>query len=207
MVTSKTEQLIRDTQRLLLLFGITSSVRSYVYKAQNGFTGTYWQCRLRRAEADLFWKEIGFRSERKRAKLAKITKRPRGNASRPVVWSRRVKAIETCIVDPVDIQVEGSVFLLAGFISHNSRIKAVEFNALGIPVLASDVEPYRGYVKDGVNGFLIRYEHEWLKRLCELSSDPALLARMSEQSRLCARIWTIEQGWDLWARAYQGLFR
>ena len=46
-----------------------------------------------------------------------------------------------------------------------SRIKAVEMNGRGIPVLASDVEPYRGYVKDGVNGFLIKRDHEWLKRL------------------------------------------
>lgn len=87
-----------------------------------------------------------------------------------------------------------------------SFIKALEFNALGIPVLASDVEPYRGYVKDGVNGFLIRYDHEWLKRMSELAADDALRARMSEQSRACARIWTIEHGWELWARAYRKLF-
>ena len=80
-------------------------------------------------------------------------------------------------------------------------------NGRGIPVLASDVEPYRGYVKDGVNGFLIKRDHEWLKRLSELAADDDLRARMSEQSRQCARIWTIEAGWTLWRDAYEKMFR
>jgi glycosyltransferase involved in cell wall biosynthesis len=88
-----------------------------------------------------------------------------------------------------------------------SYIKALEYNALGIPVLASDVEPYRGYVKDGVNGFLIRRDHEWLKRLSELASDDGLREKMSTQSRECAREYTIERGYKLWADAYENLFR
>lgn len=87
-----------------------------------------------------------------------------------------------------------------------SFLKPLEMNALGIPVLASDVEPYRGYVKDGVNGFLIRQDHEWLKRLRELASDDALREKMSLLSRECAREWVIETGWKLWAGAYGALF-
>lgn len=86
-----------------------------------------------------------------------------------------------------------------------SAIKCLEYNALGIPVLASDSEAYRGYVRDGVNGFLIRRDHEWLKRLSELASDDGLRAKMSASARECAREYTIENGWKLWAGAYQKL--
>ena len=86
------------------------------------------------------------------------------------------------------------------FDKSKSFVKALEYNARGIPVLATDLEPYRGYVKDGVNGFLIRQDHEWLKRLSELASDDALRARMSEQSKQCARIWTIRARLDPLAR-------
>ena len=74
-----------------------------------------------------------------------------------------------------------------------SFLKPLEMNALGIPVLASDVGPYRGYVKDGVNGFLIRQDHEWLKRLSELASDDGLREKMSASARERAREWTIER--------------
>lgn len=88
-----------------------------------------------------------------------------------------------------------------------SAIKALEYNALGIPVIASDVEPYRRFIRDGENGFLIRYDHEWLKRMSELAADQGLRERMGATARAQARIWTIENGWDLWADAYRKLFR
>ena len=41
-----------------------------------------------------------------------------------------------------------------------SAIRAIEYGALGIPVVASDVGPYRDHIVDGVTGYLIRREHE-----------------------------------------------
>jgi hypothetical protein len=204
-VTSKTEQLIRDTQRLLLLFGITSSVKSRIYKAQNGFSGLYWTCTLRRREADVFAKEISFRSHRKSALLDRIVSRPPSNAAAPMNWWRRVALIEPCFVDPVDIQVEGSAFILAGFVSHNSAIKALEYMALGIPVLASDVEAYRGLVIDGVNGYLIRRKADWGRRLHELACDVAAREEMGAKARETARAHTIEANWHKWAEIYAEL--
>lgn len=92
------------------------------------------------------------------------------------------------------------------FSRSKSALKALEMNARGIPVLASDCEAYRPYIRDGINGFLIKYEHEWLSRLSELASDDALRAKMSESSRECARQYVIEDGYQMWATAYQGLF-
>ncbi len=87
-----------------------------------------------------------------------------------------------------------------------SFLKPLEYNALGIPVLASDVGPYREYVQHGVNGFLIRRDHEWLKYLSELASDDGLREKMSRQARECAREYVIERGWELWAQAYRSMF-
>lgn len=92
------------------------------------------------------------------------------------------------------------------FNNSKSNIKAVEYAARGIPVIASDCEPYRGFVQHGVNGFLVRYEHEWLKYLSELAADDGLREQMGAAARESARELTIERNWQLWAAAYAGLF-
>lgn len=86
-----------------------------------------------------------------------------------------------------------------------SHIKALEYAARGIPVLASDCEPYRDFVIDGVTGFLIRYDHDWLKRLDELASDEAMRHEMGAAAREHARAFTIENHWQAWADAYEGI--
>lgn len=107
----------------------------------------------------------------------------------------------------IDFDIGLAPLVPTTFSRSKSFLKALEFNARGIPVLATDCEPYRGYVRDGVNGFLIKREHEWLKRMSELASDDGLREKMSAMSRQCARIWTIEEGWDMWADAYRKLFK
>lgn len=86
-----------------------------------------------------------------------------------------------------------------------SHIKALEYAALGIPVIASDVEPYRDFVVDGVTGWLVRHEHEWGKRLYELSHDAAMRNEMGAAAKKRARGWTIQDGWTKWADAYRTL--
>ena len=90
-----------------------------------------------------------------------------------------------------------------------SGIKAIEYFSRGIPVIASDVEPYRSVVTHGHNGFLVREDgHSWLRYLSELAADEKLLAQMSENARQTARDrWTIERNAFLWASAYGALFR
>jgi glycosyltransferase involved in cell wall biosynthesis len=86
-----------------------------------------------------------------------------------------------------------------------SAIKAVEYAALGIPVIASDREPYRPFVLDGVTGWLVRNDHEWGKRLYELTNDEAMRAEMGAAAKEHARRWTIQDGWKLWDAAYRSL--
>ena len=86
-----------------------------------------------------------------------------------------------------------------------SAIKCLEQAARGIPVLASDCEAYRDFVADGVTGFLIRYDHDWLKRLSELADDEGLRQRMGAAARDLAGGWLIGDHWQDWAQAYAGL--
>lgn len=92
-----------------------------------------------------------------------------------------------------------------GFNRSKSHIKALEYAALGIPVVASDQEPYREFVVDGVTGFLVRRAHEWEQRLRDLVNDEAMRTEMGEAAKARARRFTIGEGWRLWADAYASL--
>jgi glycosyltransferase involved in cell wall biosynthesis len=92
------------------------------------------------------------------------------------------------------------------FNQSKSGIKAMEAMALGIPVVASDVEPYRGVVKDGITGFLVRERHKWMGKLRELINDPDLRERMGQAGKRAAGKMTIQTGWKGWEDAYASLF-
>ncbi|WP_030168904.1 glycosyltransferase family 4 protein [Streptomyces sp. NRRL S-813] len=61
--------------------------------------------------------------------------------------------------------------------------KFLEASILGIPLIASDIEPYRRVIRHGENGFLVRYEHEWGKHLKQLADDPGLRQRIGMAAR------------------------
>ena len=88
-----------------------------------------------------------------------------------------------------------------------SYIKALEYAARGIPVIATDIEPYSDFVIHGVTGFLAKQDHEWLGYMCELASDEGLRESMGAAAREHARQFTIEGNWQLWEQAYAPLLR
>lgn len=55
-----------------------------------------------------------------------------------------------------------------------SELKYIEFAALGIPVVASDVDNYKVAIEDGVNGFLANNEQEWVNKISLLIENPML---------------------------------
>ena len=61
--------------------------------------------------------------------------------------------------------------------------KWLESSILGIPLIASDIEPYRRVIRHGENGFLVRYEHEWGRYLKRLADDPGLRQRIGMAAR------------------------
>ena len=84
-----------------------------------------------------------------------------------------------------------------------SHLKALEYAALGVPVVAQDLPPYRELVIDGVTGYLVSTPEEWDKRLEELICDPQARAEMGAAAREHAAGFTIQGNWRLWEAAYE----
>jgi glycosyltransferase involved in cell wall biosynthesis len=84
-----------------------------------------------------------------------------------------------------------------------SPLKALEYGAMGIPVVASSVGPYSSYVVHGVTGLLVRQSHEWGTYLRRLFDNPGERAKMGELARRQARANTIESQWTVWERTYK----
>jgi glycosyltransferase involved in cell wall biosynthesis len=84
-----------------------------------------------------------------------------------------------------------------------SHIKALEFMALGIPVVAADAPAYRELVIDGVTGYLVRTADEWRARLHDLLHDEAMRQEMGAKGKQVAAEWTMQTGWKLWRDAYE----
>lgn len=89
------------------------------------------------------------------------------------------------------------------FNESKSYLKALEYGALGIPVIASDFGPYQEYVVDGVTGFLVKTAKQWRERIRELVADESLRETMGAKARELAAQHTIEGNWHRWADAYQ----
>jgi ribosome modulation factor len=212
-MTTKSEDLARDVQRLLWSIGIPSGLHRKRGSQRSPYADRiYWAVELRLEEAKLFALHVGFLSERKNGILAGLLERDRtrtrpANGMKPIRWTDEIETIELCRTHPVDIQVDGEAYSAAGIHSHNSAIKAIEYGARGIPTIATDIEPYRDVITHGVDGFLVRSDHEWLKYMSELAGDGELRAKMGEAAREMARRHLIEDHWQDWAAAYRGMFR
>jgi glycosyltransferase involved in cell wall biosynthesis len=84
-----------------------------------------------------------------------------------------------------------------------SHLKALEAAAMGQPIIAADLLPYRGFVVDGVTGYLVSSKEEWKARLTELVNDADARAEMGAKARDVARQWTIQDGWKVFEAAFE----
>lgn len=69
------------------------------------------------------------------------------------------------------------------WVQGKSGLKALQYMALGIPVVASAVGCNDRVVQHGGSGFLVRTEAEWLEALERLIADPQLRRRLGEEGR------------------------
>lgn len=89
------------------------------------------------------------------------------------------------------------------FTDSKSSVRAVEYHALGIPAVYSNVPAYRGWVQHRETGYLISIVQEWRKQLIKLYRSPGLVEDMSNVARHWAGNWTIEGNAYKWEQAYQ----
>ena len=81
------------------------------------------------------------------------------------------------------------------FTECKSNLKYFEAAILGVPTVASDLEPYRKSIAHGENGYLCRTEEEWFRCISCLIEDPSLREKMGSMARKDALInWTTRAG-------------
>jgi glycosyltransferase involved in cell wall biosynthesis len=84
-----------------------------------------------------------------------------------------------------------------------SHLKGMEYNACGIPFVASPTESYREwYCNHGVNGFLAANEIEWMDALETLANEDSLRRIMGRQGRETAARNTIQEHGGQWEDLY-----
>jgi len=69
------------------------------------------------------------------------------------------------------------------FVTGKSGLKAIQYMAIGLPCVATNVGTTPLLIRDGENGLLVRTEGEWLEALRRLIDDPDLRRRLGEQAR------------------------
>jgi len=70
--------------------------------------------------------------------------------------------------------------------------KTVQYMAVGVPCVVSDIGRNREIIRDGINGFLAKSEDEWVEKLGQLISDPCLRARLGQSGRV-----TVEENYSV----------
>jgi glycosyltransferase involved in cell wall biosynthesis len=84
-----------------------------------------------------------------------------------------------------------------------SHLKALDAAARGIPIICTDMEPYRDFVIDGETGYLVRTPEEWVKRLTDLIHDEAARTEMGAAAKRVAAGYTMQGNWQRWERTYE----
>jgi glycosyltransferase involved in cell wall biosynthesis len=72
---------------------------------------------------------------------------------------------------------------LDDWVTGKSGLKAIQYMAFGLPVVATNVGMTPRVVRDGETGILVRTEEEWLEALERLIRDPDLRRRLGEAGR------------------------
>ncbi len=76
--------------------------------------------------------------------------------------------------------------------------------AVGIPAVASHTDINAAVVEDGVNGYLVRNDDEWVERISQLLDDAEQRRRLGENGRqLVERHFALEKQ----AQALAGVLR
>jgi glycosyltransferase involved in cell wall biosynthesis/SAM-dependent methyltransferase len=107
----------------------------------------------------------------------------------PVPWQELPRLIRRADVNLAPLELDNP------FTECKSNLKYFEAAVLGVPTVASDMEPYRNSIVHGENGYLCRREEEWFHCISRLIEDPSLCEQMGSLARKDALLnWTTRAG-------------
>ena len=85
-----------------------------------------------------------------------------------------------------------------------SSLKYLEYSALGVPGVYSQLPPYEFVVEHGVNGFLAESEADWVKYLTQLIEEPGLRTEIGTAAQnTIIEDWLLSKNYDEWSEALQ----
>ncbi len=64
-----------------------------------------------------------------------------------------------------------------------SGLKAIQYMSFGLPCVATDFSTAQKFIIDGVNGFLVKSDDEWVDKLVELIDSPLLRKEVGTNGR------------------------
>lgn len=122
--------------------------------------------------------------------------------------SDRVRRLETTDIQNYNRLIErfdiGLIPLVdTAFNRSKSDLKFVEYSMVGIPSVASKLDPYTTSVVHGENGFLATNPKDWLKFTSRLIESPELRVEIATRAQEFARTRTIDKTIGKWIRAYK----
>lgn len=92
-----------------------------------------------------------------------------------------------------------------GLAEGKSHLKGMEYNAAGIPFIASDTESYRYWTEMGMNGYIADTTNEWIDLLEHLVTEDESRRAMGYHGRKKAEEHSIQNNWFAWNDVYEGL--
>ncbi|MDD5530897.1 MAG: LAGLIDADG family homing endonuclease [bacterium] len=120
-----------------------------------------------------------------------------------ISYIKRVEELKTV----VDIDVNNDLFLANGIVSHNSPLKALEYGMMGVPVVATDIYPYKLVIENGTNGLLVKNKHEdWYEAIESLILDEEKRTRLGKNlnSKIMDK-YNVKAEAEKWEKAYLSL--
>jgi glycosyltransferase involved in cell wall biosynthesis len=99
---------------------------------------------------------------------------------RPVPWQDLPRLIRRVDINLAPLELNNP------FTECKSSLKYFEAAILGVPTVASDLEPYRESIAQGENGYLCRTEEEWFRCISSLIEEPSLHEKMGSMAKRCA---------------------
>lgn len=109
----------------------------------------------------------------------------------------------------LDIDIGIAPLAYSEFNRAKSNVKFLEYSALEIPTIATNIEPYEE-IEDGETGYKIKKnkESEWISKLNLLIRNKSVRKRIGENAREhVAREYDIAKNWEKWLDVYKEVLR